>query len=95
MVVFFGGGAGDIDGKLKCNSSQIYTKKLNHIGNVSFEKIPKWLIRISILKLVKKTKSYFILNQRFHVNKSHQQKQGQIMKPTDPLLILVRSATRS
>lgn len=64
MVVFSGGGGGDIDGKLKCNSSQIYTKKLNHIRDVSLEKIPKWQIRIiSILKLVKKTKSYFILNQ--------------------------------
>lgn len=72
MVVFFGGGGGGIDGKMKCNSSQIYTKKLNHIRNVSFEKIPKCLIRIiSILKLVKKTKSYFTLNQHFHVNKSH------------------------
>ena len=41
----------------KCNSSQIYTRRLNHLRKffqISFEKkIPKWLIRdISILKLV-------------------------------------------
>lgn len=74
MVVVWSGDKPERQNAEKCNSSQ---RRLNHLRNVSFEKkIQKWLIGdISILKLVGKIKSYFILNQCFDVKKYHQQRQ--------------------